>query len=296
VVWFDRTGRLTPTGIPTGSYRAFRVSPDGQKALVLTGPGGGNTDLWVADLQTGAMNRLSHGGRSGLAVWFPDGVRITYPRVDPQGGEEVVVRRLDGAGGERAIARSPNPVFVSGVTRDGRTVVYSDFGKRDGRIHLAPAEGTAPPRELPAEGEGYEVAGVLDPGGQWLAYVSNKTGREEVCLRRFDGSGASWQLSNAQAGGVRWGRDGRELFFVTGEILMRVPLTFHGTDVSVGQPEPLFDVPPSPFEGSLRDYDYDPLHDRFLFTRPPRGAGERREIAVSLGWAGRLGSKVRAPR
>ena len=54
------------------------------------------------------------------------------------------------------------------------------------------------------------------------------------------------------------------------------------------QAESLFEVPPTPIESSFRDYDYDAATDRFLFTRPPRGAAERREIALSLGWAKRL--------
>ena len=36
------------------------------------------------------------------------------------------------------------------------------------------------------------------------------------------------------------------------------------------------------------------IADRFLFTRPPKGAAERREIAVSLGWARRLPERMRA--
>ncbi|HET6373763.1 MAG TPA: hypothetical protein VFG76_10670, partial [Candidatus Polarisedimenticolia bacterium] len=287
-VWLDRSGRSTPTPLPTGSYLSFRISPEGLRAIIQMGPGAGSSDLWLADLQTGAMNRLTHGSRSDLGFWLPDGVRFVYPRRPPEGGAVVVVRRLDGAGGEREIARAPNPVFVSGVTSDGRTVIYSDFGNPEGRLHLAAVEGGDAPRELKAEGEGYEMAGALSPDGKWIAYVTNKTGREEICLRRLDGSGASWQLSNDRSGGVRWGRDGRELFFVTGERLTRVALTARGNDLSIGQPEPLFDVPPSPLESTIREYDYDSIHDRFLFTRPPRGVGERREIALSLAWATRL--------
>jgi hypothetical protein len=103
-------------------------------------------------------------------------------------------------------------------------------------------------------------------------------------------------VSTGGAGGARWGRDGRELFFVTGEILHRVAVTTRGDELSLGQPERLFEVPPSPTEISFRDYDYDPAGDRFLFTRPPRGVAERREIALSLGWTKRLAETVRAKR
>ena len=61
----------------------------------------------------------------------------------------------------------------------------------------------------------------------------------------------------------------------------------------VGQPEPMFEAPPSPTEPTYRDYDYDRVHDRFLVTRPPAGVSERREIALSLGWTSRLAAKLR---
>jgi hypothetical protein len=79
---------------------------------------------------------------------------------------------------------------------------------------------------------------------------------------------------------------------VTEETLVRLPLAVRGEDLSIGQTERLFEVPPTKVENSFRDYDYDPTHDRFLFTLPPQGMSERREIAVSLGWAERLKARV----
>jgi serine/threonine-protein kinase len=295
--WVDRSGHWTMTAIAPGPYLYLRLSGDGTRALVSAGPGGGASDLWLADLRTGAMNRLTHDGRTGPGVWLPDGVRIAFSRGSPAGaagrerGEAIVVRRLDGAGGERTIATAPHPMAVSDVTPDGRAVVYADYGQRQGRIHLAGTDGVAPPREVAAEGDGYEQAGMLSPDGLWLAYVSTKTRREEVFLRRFDGSGGTWQLSTGGAGGIRWGRTGRELFFISSEQMMRVSLNTRGEDLEIGQPEALFDVPPTPSRDLDRDYDYDPVSDRFLFTRPPRAA-ERREIALSLGWTKRLKTRI----
>ncbi len=288
--WMDRSGRWTPTGVPAGPYTQLNLSPDGTRALVVAGPGGGANDLWLADLRSGAINRLTFGGRGGNAAWFPDGVRIAYSGRSPDGSETVIVRRLDGAGGDSEIARSPTPMIVTGVTANGLEVIYSDYGVRNGRMHLAAADGSRPPREVPAEGEGYEQAGMLSPDSRWLAYITTKTRREEVCVRRLAGRAGSWQVSTVGAGGVRWGRGGRELFMVSGETLMRVPIEARGDELSFGHPEPVFDAPPSPTENSFRDYDYDPVTDRFLFTRSPRGLAERREIAVSLGWAKRLGT------
>jgi Tol biopolymer transport system component len=276
------------------------LSPDGSHSVVLAGPSGGSLagptggspDLWLADLRTGGMNRLTQSGRAGPPTWLPDGVRIAYSRFSPEGGEDIVVRRLDGAGGERMLYHAANPLTVTDVTRDGGRVVFSDYGVTKGRIHLAPVDGTAPV-ELVAEGEGFEEGGKLSPDGRWIAYVSMKTSRMEVCVRRLDGRGGSWQLSTNGGAGVRWGRDGREIFFVTGERLVRVSIEVHGDDLIVGPAQALFEVPPSPTAIAFRDYDYDPRGDRFLFTRPPRALAEPREIAVSLGWAGRLKERVK---
>ncbi len=293
VGWFDRAGRWTLTPLAPGPYGQLVLSPDGARALVVAGPGGGSSDVWLADLSSGGMNRLTHGGKGGSPAWLPDGARIAHSGRDSSAGERVLVRRLDGAGGAREVARAGHPLIVSDVTPDGGSVVYSDYGQRTGRIHIAPVDGGAPSLELAAEGDGYEQAGMVSPDGRWVAYISNKTRREEVCVRRLGGSGGSWQVSTRGGGGVRWGREGRELFFVSGEILQRVSVTMRGDELSLGQPEPLFEVPPSPTESSFRDYDYDPAGDRFLFTRPPRGVAERREIAVSLRWAQRLGEALK---
>jgi serine/threonine protein kinase len=294
--WFDRAGRWTATRVPAGSYFSLRLLPDGRRALVSVGPGGGSADLWLADLETGGMNRLTHDGRAGFGAMSPDGAHFVYARSDGQGNDFVVVRRLDGEGGERTLYRASNPVMVTSVTPDGTHAVFSDYGIRTGKIHLVALDGSSPARALPVEGDGYEQAPWPSPDGKWLAYLSTRTRREEACVRRFDGSGGSWQLSTRGAGGVRWGRDAGEVLFVAGEMLRSVPLAPRGDALSPGQPQELFEVPPSPTEASYRDYDYDRRTDRFLFTRPPRGASERREVALSLGWAGRLGEKLRTKK
>ncbi|HET9327830.1 MAG TPA: protein kinase, partial [Candidatus Eisenbacteria bacterium] len=285
--WFDRKGQWTPTPLPPGEYLRLSLSPDGTRAIVLAGQGGGASDLWLADLATGGMQRLTYGNRSGPAVWLPDGQRFAYTANDSTGGTVLALRRVDSAGGERILLRLRHPLVVMGTTSDGRFVLWNDYGLGNNQLHVSSTDTADQVRDLPSEA-GDEQAASLSPDQQWLAVISNRTKREEVCVRRFSGTGSSWQVTTTGAGGVRWGREGRELFYVNAEKLFRVSVEARGQDLVLGKPEGLFDVPPSPIEGSVRDYAYDPQTDRFLFTRPPHGVVERREIALSLRWTSRL--------
>jgi eukaryotic-like serine/threonine-protein kinase len=302
--WFDRSGHWTPTTVPPGEYRQLAISPDGRSALVLVGPGGGAGDLWLVDLASGGMRRLTYSNTGPMSVWFPDGIRFAMSAADSLGVSTIEVRRVDGADARTLVRKGP-PITATAVTPQGDAVLFSDYGPADGRIYSVPVSPIAregnhratghAASQLPTDAGNQvaEQAGVLSPDGVWLAYVSNRTGREEVFIRRRDGTGGRWQVSTRGGGGARWGRAGRELFFVEDEMLKRVTVSIHGDELAIGQPQPLFDVPASPIEPTYRDYAYDPTSDRFLFTRAPVDADQQRELALSIGWGSRITELIR---
>ena len=295
--WLDREGRWTSSKLPPGPYISLSLSPDRKRVLICSGPGGGASDLWVGDLESGALNRLTYGNFANPGLWLQDGQSLVYAKNDSTGGTYIVVRRLDGAGGEHVLDHQPWPMLVTSITPDGQNVLYSDYGLAEGRLRMARLSGepAAHVLRLDPSDDRNQQAGMVSPDGRWLAYVSNRTRREEVYVCAFDGSGSRWQVSTKGGGGVRWGRDSRELFFVEQgtERMMRVPLDVRGNELAVGQPQALFDAPLSPTEPTYRDMVYDSSRDSFLFTRPPSGVNERREIALSLGWTSHLKAMLR---
>jgi Tol biopolymer transport system component len=56
----------------------------------------------------------------------------------------------------------------------------------------------------------------LSPNGQWLAYVSDETKRDEVYVQTFPTRGGKWQVSTNGGSRPVWSRDGKELFFIGG--------------------------------------------------------------------------------
>ena len=57
----------------------------------------------------------------------------------------------------------------------------------------------------------------LSPDGRWIAYVSDESGREQVYVQSFPEHGGKWQISNGGGEQPLWRRDGRELFYLSGD-------------------------------------------------------------------------------
>jgi hypothetical protein len=89
-----------------------------------------------------------------------------------------------------------------------------------------------------------ELYGVLSPNERYLAYTSDISERVEVYVRPFPDGPGRWQISSDGGGAPVWGPAGNELFFASGNELMRVRVSTAGP-FSVSLPaEPLFSHAP----------------------------------------------------
>ena len=75
----------------------------------------------------------------------------------------------------------------------------------------------------------------LSPDGKWLAYQSNESGRFEIFVRPFPGSGARTVVSDAGGTEPVWGRSDKSIYYrgPIGEII-EVPVTT-GSSLSLGE-------------------------------------------------------------
>jgi hypothetical protein len=62
-----------------------------------------------------------------------------------------------------------------------------------------------------------------------------------VYVQTFPPGSQRWQISNG-GGEPQWSRDGRELFYLSGDQLMVVPITVRGDVIQAGLPRALFRV------------------------------------------------------
>jgi WD40 repeat protein len=84
-------------------------------------------------------------------------------------------------------------------------------------------------RGFSAGSEATSSGRTFSPDGRWLSYVSNESGIDEIYVQPFPGPGGKWQASVGGGVDLRWGRDGRELFYLAPDgRLMAVSIQVEG--------------------------------------------------------------------
>src|SRR5439155_6968856 len=95
-----------------------------------------------------------------------------------------------------------------------------------------------------------------EPNPRWVAYDSNESGRDEVCIDAFPEPRGKIRISRGGGRYPQWGAGGRELFYLSPENkLMAVNLKLGADSVQPDAPRELFPLPElasvrSPYEAS----------------------------------------------
>ena len=208
--WLDVRGRLEPVGLPPAQIGAVDVAPD-LRQLAMTVETEGGTDLWIGDLQRGALSRLSADGRSTSPTWRPDGLEIAFA-YSKAGPFNLFVRPTDTDAAPRALFESPWNQFPTSWSPNGRLLAFTEFHPMTGAdvwlLDVATRERRPVVRTLFDESHAR-----FSPDGHWIAYMSNEGGRWDVFVRTSSGSGRRVQVSTEGGAWPCWSVDGRTLYF-----------------------------------------------------------------------------------
>ena len=297
VLWVNRDGEATPVEAgwsftPAGNW-GMSLSPDGQR-LALGIRTGSTQDIWVKELDSGPLTRLTFDGINTRAWWTADGASVMYVSTKPGGNADIRIRRADGTGAEATLIDVARPVYGIVATPDSQQfVVRSGAPGRD--IGLA-RPGDTSWTALIGSGGYDEVSPALSPDNRWLAYASNESGRYEIYVRPYPSvEGGRWQISRAGGSEPTWARDGRELFYRDGQGGFVAVTVTAGPAFATGEQRVLF--PAAAFVASVfhRSYDVTPDGRRFIFSRAVGGqqAEEQAPVVYVENWLSDVASATR---
>ena len=267
LVWVTRQGLEQPLSDTPRPYQNPRLSPDGHRLTVEVAGG----DLWMHDTARATFARLTSGATLGntFAVWSPDGRQLAFRSLS---GMQVL--DLEGGGLSRTIPGTWIGDLPTSFSPDGTTLAFirQGVGTSDGDIYTLSLRGDPQLRPLVAT-SGYDGGGQFSPDGRWMAYVSNESGQFEVYIRPYPGPDRKVTVSTQGGTHPRWNRNGKELFYRSGNKMMVVDVATSPT-LTLSQPRVLFEQRYAFGSAqTVANYDVSPDGQRFVMIRDDSSAG-----------------------
>ena len=296
LVWFDRSGRPVGSVWNRQRFGGYRLSPDGEQvALEVVDTRLGTSDIWIYHLSRGVATRFTTDLHDeSFPLWSPDGQRIVFGSDRGTGKDaasDFFVKAVDGTTDEELLFVQVGFQAPQDWSPNGRSIAFVDDNRETGNdVWLLALDGDRKSR--PFLRTRFEEEGArFSPDSAWAAFVSDESGTFEVYIASANGLGGKTRISTGGGISPRWRRDGRELFYLSGDgsSVMAVPVELTPS-FKAGVPARLFTLTNATgFRGRARNMAYDVAPDgqRFLMSvAAPEGASSR--ITVVLNWASEL--------
>jgi Tol biopolymer transport system component len=274
---FDRSGRELAEVRPRAGYQGLRVVARGRELLFARAdPRTTTLDVWRLELDRGVETRLTNDPGSEMFALLDGDSNMIYSAA--RGGAPRLYRRNLATGvDEQLVTDQPGMQMVSDLSPDGRWLLYSQRSARGNFDLLALSlsdRRVVPVRRSPADEDG----GHFSRDGEYVAFISDESGRREVYLAGFQPPGAPRAVSTGGGVAPRWSADGRELFYLSAGRIMSVPVRV-ARPLEIGKASVLFALP-----SSLPWTDFDVTPDgRFIAIVPLQYAAAQ-PLTVIVDW------------
>jgi eukaryotic-like serine/threonine-protein kinase len=291
MLWIARDGKHVGDAMPEDSTQSPALSPDGTRIALSRVIERSGSDIWVWESARQTMTRLTFDqGSDTTPVWSPDGRQVAFASDRENGVLQVYVKDASGAGQDKRLTEGIKPRLPLDWSSDGKYLLIRERSPNleSWDLTALPLQGNEPPIPV-VHADFNEAIGRISPNGEWLAYRSNDTGRDEIYVQAFPTPGANgrpngkWQISNNGASDMKWRADGRELYYesLDGK-MMAVDIQADLKGVSAQMPRELF--PLTSDVGVLHSFDASPDGQRFLVLGTSRSTAAETQLRVITNW------------
>ncbi len=285
LTWVDKNGRIEVEATDR-AFGHMSLSPNENRLAVTVYEDTGGSDIWVWDLNRKTLGRRTSGGEGSRSIWSPDGRMLIYSH----GVEGLRAVASNGTEQPIPLLSSSTPAVPTSVSTTGEVVFGVGAPFRLYTLNLQSIEeqetiatelavALEPPRWHGSQ---------ISPDGNWIAYVSNETGENQIYVRPFpEINGGKWQASTVPGMQPIWHPTDDILFYeLQGGQQYSNPYEVDRSDpdnspsvINFGAPEEMFSRPTLKNPTTIPAWVYSASEDRFLILEQP-GVGTSTEDEV----------------
>ena len=195
----------------------------------------------MLELARGSRTRVTFGGNNRFyPIWTPDGTRLVHAD-SPAPQNRLLSTPADGSGGSETLLELGDRRFPTSWSADGRTLAYyvgpagTPTDSRD--LWMLDVDGETRTPAPFVETPFMERGAIFSPNGRWVAYVSDKSGQNDVYARPFPGPGTEITISVEGGQEPVWAPSGSELYYRHDDELLVVSVDETELVIVRGHPE-----------------------------------------------------------
>ena len=275
----SRSGEIVDKLEISGRVGQLAISPD-QSQLSYTLYENADSDVWVWDFDQQVAGRRTFDGDSSRAHWSFDSSTLVFNVIsDTQDLGGIWAVPSDGSSQANAIYTNGNSLpwiqsishsddkifFYNGASQIGMGALWSlDISDRQETENTISQIEVSPNTE-----EVWWSRVTASPNGNWISYVSNESGANQIYVRPYpDISSGKFQISATDAVSPIWSQKSDELFFRSGNKFYSTAFEEHASNtrrfIDLKEPEFLFEHTIVENHLTFPAYVYNALTDNFI--------------------------------
>lgn len=274
--WVGRDGVVRPIGREARDFNLPRLSPDGRRIAVLVSDGS-KGDVWIQDLETGTLSRLTTVESVTSAEWTRDGSRVVYSAGGNDARAAIWAQAVEAASAPEKLVGLTELSPVADISPDRRWLLVQSLVENTWDVLRIPTDSVQKLQAFSGS-RGSDLSPRFSPDGHWAAVATTESGAFEVYVRSFPEPTVKVQVSVGGGAGPVWSADGKRLYYVSGTAIIEAKLAV-GSTVRVVSRDTAF----TPIRGGTVGFgqaNYDVTRDGTQLVMPVSQSGGYQLVVV----------------